>query len=84
MFVVYQLSLCIVNLNAAINDILMCMSYKLIESKNWINGTSPRRRLWLTFLFKLVYINHNLAFMNGDEGLAPLFTRVLLARNSCL
>ena len=35
------------------------------------------------FFFSTFYINHNLPFMNDDEGFVPLFTRVL-SSISCL
>ena len=35
------------------------------------------------FIFSTFYINHNLPFMNDDEGFVPLFTRVL-SSISCL
>ena len=37
----------------------------------------------LFFFFSTFYINHNLPFMNDDEGFVPLFTKVL-SSISCL
>ena len=43
-----------------------------------IDGTST---FYMTYFF--LFIDHNLPFMNEDEGFVPLFTRVLKSI-SCL
>ena len=55
-----------------------------IDGSSHINDIFFFSTFYMTYFFSSTfYINHNLPFMNDDEGFVPLFTRVL-SSISCL